>query len=649
MSDREVVNISGSLYLNHDSIKSIVPNIKSIVNEDFTESENRLNGSEKVESDSNKKEGIIYDNSSFNYVAATLPFILNSGSYKLFSLLKEGKTDFKKRKLIDRQSKNKLETDYNEFDVDSSESEEVNRSYKKAKKLLFVEIDSFLKSIDNNLDKQILSFSISNFPNYSNEIIGNLLSMLIEDIFSSDKFQMDAFSWTSTTHGILEFKTVYITLSIRENTDFTNFNKNLPLKIDFVQKNLLKFIKVADSIKLANTILKVNYSENTKKLIEIFTGRLKIENLHVETILDGNEDSDSKLQDYIESKQKEISEYLKKVDDSNNYKPVVISNIDDYKINYKELVDLPKKLLPEIIEGIKEFRLNMVNLENQKNMKRSLEEKKKLKMKFKKLSSSINKAQVIKTNNMDLDQDSGDSSDDDEDQDSMMSDLEFERLQQENMKQKENQKYEAELKLIEINELSEKKVLIDKLHDLQDYEQKRLIKQDELIGTYDKVFINSDSNNEVGELIKYYKTNFDKYIKERKYYRDLETKKDDHNREVNRESDILLNDLLGNENSTNNNGNKGSEKFKIGLKKTPELFNLSKEKLAEVVDSTIPAMRKSVEEYLGEVEEDLVQYLCSSIKNNVDRSSIFEEVSNFMDDDTKAFLDSIFKSLKQNI
>ncbi|GMM38389.1 hypothetical protein DASC09_057280 [Saccharomycopsis crataegensis] len=762
----KLVNITPEYFVNRHDIESIIPSIRQIA--DFS----------TLKEDSIKE---IMNEKVFNFIPGTIPVILDAKANDFISKLKSERNRFKRQKTINNanpKSKDDDHDDDNKMEIDSDDNTDdsgIKRKVESKEKNL-IELQQFANSIRSNLNEQILTVSISKFPNYSNVIIEKLLKKIIQEFLIDEFIQKYkdtqyniSYKWTVSNFENLENKIIYVKFEFSPkkssseksiiNEGFVNLNQDRDIKKSFLLHVFLKFISIMQGLKLENhvrdeynrnrsftTSLQVSCERNTDKLIKMITNEGdkspvakdnedKKEDDHEDDQEDdtgnnkednsSNEDDDQKISEQQKEAEESIESSISKAisasefegtvqfqQELHNYTNDLIkhsrqevkddgedSDSDEkYKVNLKELADLPKTMVPQIVEDIKNFRLGIIRIEKKKQAKKLLEEKKRSKAQIKKMYMSIRESRKKdgRGDLMDIDDDEDDDENDNEHEE-MISDTEYENMKEDEQQEKIEKEFlrqEAHLKYLE---QQTKAKLVATLNDLQNYAadlEQNL--QKKYLDDYDVIFGDEDSeqpnldvskvqNSELIKTIESYNLNHSTYIHKRNISRMAEEKQDKAERKEEekreksqQEAGDFLNSVLG---SNVQENAKQAALFKLNIKvskeeksaenttmhnegisklEEPEDEDMTEEnsasdpvylkagdKLPDIVKGMVPFMNDLLVEYLGMTEEELTGFLTNAIIEKESKESISEEVSNFLDDDTEAFMEKLWCKLEE--
>lgn len=394
-------------------------------------------------------------------------------------------------------------------------------------------------------------------------------------------------------------------------SDFVNLDDNTEFKYEFLKNVFINFLDIMNGLKLSyrfkdefnrnkviSTKLNVAYENNTDKLIQVAKGKIKLnedektDNLKKSDESEGEKDNStpgeaknekknedgteidkvntekttvSKTEEdqkdnlgvqstFVKDARSKILELLKQLmeNTAEEEDPSDYSDIS-HKVNLKELSDLPKRMVPQIIEDIKNFRLSIIKIEKKKQAKKLAEDRRRAKLQIKKMYLSIKQAKKKGRNSGDAEEmDIDDEDDDDYDegqQDEDMSDSEYENIREDAEQEKIEKEFlrqEAQMKHIE--SLTKRK-LLSKFKEVDNYASEVESRLKSNFEDYEILFAGHEDQDEVSfqkhiysldqsklhnaqisNLINMYHTNKSSYLQMRTIEKIEEEKRDEEDR-----------------------------------------------------------------------------------------------------------------------
>lgn len=417
---------------------------------------------------------------------------LSNGSLPLFSSVKELQglkfegfqelSSFikgKKGSILDitANSDGSQEEDNDQVSVDGDQDMIEETQTEKSLEDHFISLSLFQEKLLGRKELQLLTIGVNNLPTgvtRSAGLVAGFLESVIDD-YLVDFLPNDGNSkyfWSFVDNDVVEFKVVFI--------QFRSFEL-LRMVIQIFEKMNLK----------------MHISEGCKKVLE-----------QVETF-ERDEDAE-KVKEYIELISKLSSRKL------HSYKSHgdVVEKLDNlskyynrYRIDPKELVDVPNELVDTVKKEIVEFRLNVLKLEKSKRETQMLNDKRKARMRLRRMLQLNNvSGNLGNSRNEDEDEDEDEYEDENEKQFNEMTDEEYERRRMENVQLNHKKKFELYESSVHKNDIAR----INNIHNFENnikhssYESKLVpSRREKFLEEY--VLHIKESTNSIDKNIQYYK------------------------------------------------------------------------------------------------------------------------------------------------
>ncbi|ODV98053.1 hypothetical protein PACTADRAFT_31465 [Pachysolen tannophilus NRRL Y-2460] len=504
----------------------------------------------------------------------------------------------------------------------------------------FVDIVTFHSKLD--VLGQLLTCVLTKLPNFGGSMfnIESYLNIIM------DFFKIDKYSWSTVSEFDLG--------ESESNPIFLRFEKVIDLL------KIYQFFQHDDDHDLKD---KLHLESNSLEMLNDYKKehQLEIQDSEVYSSLK------QKLENFAISIPKVSASITTEFGLSIDGKDSVASDLLNYKIDQKELVDVPKPLVEEVKKNIIDFRLKVFKDEKAKREKELVADKKKSRLKLKKLFADISKANNTKNDSKSFD----DYEDDDDelmaegyDEDDELNDEEYEKLR----KAKEED-------LIEQKFLNREKLLKQKENKRLAYIEKttrEIINYDQLISTqrekFLKEFVNglTQSNKIDNNLTKFY-LNHQNYLKFRSDVKSNEERLDDIDRKEEEQemfAKAQANEFLSSFNPGNENGEeKKAQPVKLVINKNKEQKEEVQQEKQEKAEKSllknntklISELEAKIEsltmEYLGVKEPQLIQFILNFVVENYpgSKEGLVKELYETLDEDSEIVADQLWNFLKENI
>ncbi|KAI0465249.1 hypothetical protein LJB42_000476 [Komagataella kurtzmanii] len=465
----------------------------------------------------------------------------------------------------------------------------------------FISLSLFEEKLLAQKELQLLTIGVNNLPagiTRSAGLVAGFLESVIDD-YLVDFLPKDGNSkyfWSFVDNDVVEFKVVFI--------QFRSFEL-LRMVVQIFEKMNLK----------------MHISEGCKKVLE-----------QVET-LERDEDTE-KVKEYIELISKLSSRKL------HSYKSHgdVVEKLDNlskyynrYRIDPKELVDVPNELVDTLKMEIVEFRLNVLKLEKSKRETQMLNDKRKARMRLRRMLQLNNvSGNLGNSRNEDEDEDEDEYEDENEKQFNEMTDEEYERRRMENVQLNHKKKFELYESSVHKNDIAR----INNIYNFENnikhssYESKLVpSRREKFLEEY--VLNIKENTNSIDKNIQYYKkhvnyVNFREKVKLKEEAMDAQDREEENfEAKAVQESDQFLQSLV-----------KKSQPQQI----PDSLHQPIIEKINQVIN-----------DLLGMTEESLTRFIFNFFRDNffqLDHSNVeylafIKELEETLDEDARKASDEI--------
>ncbi|KAH3677063.1 hypothetical protein WICMUC_001969 [Wickerhamomyces mucosus] len=449
--------------------------------------------------------------------------------------------------------------------------------------------------------KELSIISIKGFKNLNNLQIEQLLNLLLKD-----------YKWFSLA-DIDDAKILFVKI----------------LGDDVV--NSLKKLQGLQGFKILDKEISIDFAPGTLELLKNYDDLPSITSKDI-----------NQLTDFINSK---IKTPLKKQ-----------SSEMDYIIDEHELKGIPEDLLPQLKRDIKEFRLNVIEIEKKKKEKEKRDALKRHQAQLRLLYKQFSKGEVKQDDEDDEDYD------DDDEEDDGLTDEQFEDKRKSEENEKILKEYEILMKRVE-NQEHKNKELVQKLNQISSYSSK-LSENINLEDAKKGIFFNGSSVDRAAES----KRDEEDRIKEDKELEDLEklqksedflatlnissipsksyvesiqTNDDDHDNTDNNNND--------NDDNNNNKGNTSSEINELKDKINDADIFVTDDELDSILSQLEVKFKGYIVKYLEIEDEELLEYIQIVIKEFKNKSKLIEELQETFDDDGITIGNEIWNDLKNLI
>lgn len=597
-----------------------------------------------------------------SFVPWSIPLVRNEASLDLLRKLDLEKSEFKKRRtehtaLSGNTSKRLKQSVGEATSNDTEENDTVDH---------LEPLNQFSSISSSDVDQQILTLCVVNFPNFHNLATESILNKAVKPLLSEfhNRYSTSSVSykWASSSPDTDEYKIVYVRFTYgKDNTGFINLNTDKEIKLAFVRDVLIRFLNIFEGMSLSRKVeeefnrlrirsetLRVCYDGNTKKLMDMAKENQTIES--------------------VEELRKTVKAFADDVSHHNLEKSTSSLNNADFKqytVNLKELSDLPKKMIPQLEEDIRTFRTNIYEVERKKQARKLQEERRRAKLQIKKMLFPITKSEKSK--------DQASEDEDMESEDDGMTDLQYEEMLQNQIQERAEFEYKKALSRIKLEETNTYKMLLAKADSLKHYEEDiENSKKGSYLKDYELMFGDEDNeeefaniakleNNDLKALVNRYKRDKAAFAQTRLTAKLKEEALDKEDREQEKkEGDIPVQD----------DKNKEKGVFKLLLKKSkandiPEdmkeeppvqkslsideakFYSRSSEEIAKAVAESERFMFSLFEEFLGVEEVELANFIMSSVKEKKPVSEIVQELENVLDDEAEVFMERYWRKLEE--
>lgn len=359
----------------------------------------------------------------------------------------------------------------------------------KPKLLKFVSLDKFQSKNSND---QILSLTVIDLDKFITESLARIESLLT---LECSELGIKQFTWSTIEEEDFEWNPVFV-----------KFHRVV---------DLISFVRYHD--KLPETFGKVVMDENVKTLVD------------QEAAVNVPEDQQALL-----SWEEEVRNL-----------PLITTKRDtdvysDYKVDDRELVDVPKELLDTVKNDIVEFRLRVVKIEKQKREKDALNDKKKSRFKLKKLYHDISNSNAIdeyedKEEDFIMEEDQ-------EGEDEEVDDLEIEAKRQEQLNELKEREFQAK-KLIVVDQDTHRHQLAQSLEVLKQYEQ--TVERKRVKFLHDFVDNVQSTDNKIDNNLEKFYLNHSNYLKFRSAVLRKEQQRDSTEKDLELFIDQLIEEFIG--------------------------------------------------------------------------------------------------------
>ncbi|ANZ73314.1 BA75_01575T0 [Komagataella pastoris] len=551
---------------------------------------------------------------------------LNNGSLPLFSSIKELQglkfEEFQELSSFIKGKKGSIlditanidgsqEEDDDRMSVDENEDMIEETKAEKSLEDHFISLSQFEEKLLAQKELQLLTIGVDNIPSgvtRSAGLVAGFLESVIDDYLVDflPKDENSKYFWSFVDNDVVEFKVVFM--------QFRSF--------ELLQMVIQIFGKMN---------LKIHIPEGSKKILE-----------QVET-LERDEDAD-KVKEYIELISKLSSRKL------HSYKSHgdVVEKLDNlskyynrYRIDPKELVDVPNELVDTVKKEIVEFRLNVLKLEKSKRETQMLNDKRKARMRLRRmiqLNNISGKSGNSRNEDEDEDEDEYEDENENEKQFNEMTDEEYEMRRLENVQLNHKKKFELYESSVHKNDVAR----INSIHNFENnimhssYESKLVpSRREKFLEEY--VLNIKENTNSIDKNIQYYKkhvnyVNFREKVKLKEEAMDAQDREEENSEaKAVRESDQFLQSL--------------------GKKNQPQQIPDSlHEPIIEKIDQVI-------NDLLGMTEESLTRFIFNFFRDNffqLDHSNaeylaFIKELEETLDEDARKASDDIEQFIRVQV
>lgn len=431
---------------------------------------------------------------------------------------------------------------------------------------LLIDIDSIMPS---NLQEQLSTIVLNNFPNLKNNVIEQVLSNTIN--FSTDKTPEPrrSFHWSQIDYEFSDLKVVFIRFGKVEDAKW--------------------FIETYYRIDTLLPKVELNYSHQVRE-------RLADVPSHPET---NQESLKNRLKLMLYASKNFAKPKVHGVEELDQ----VMQSYSNYKVDYNDLIDVPNEMKEGIIKDIIKFRSRMLLIEKENRQKQIEQERVVTKNKLNELFKGIEKTEQEKKKKEE--QSTSEVAIKEEvvtipEQFESLNDEEYSKMIDEREANEYSQEYQSRLANFSKHHASEKSKLEFKLEKLLNYESNLI----ELKLSH----IENMRNYEKSEVSTLYTYRYNDYLKQRNAKRSLELRMDAEDAaaeekeltEIEQEPDVPI------------KKKKLDVNDKLKLSNLPDLQFLTAD-MKERIHDKINAL---VEEYLGIQDDFLVDVIKQHIEVN---------------------------------
>ncbi|VEU21960.1 DEKNAAC102961 [Brettanomyces naardenensis] len=323
-----------------------------------------------------------------------------------------------------------------------------------------------------------------------------------------------------------------------------------------------------------------------------------------------------------------------------NHKPVDAEEYSNqYRVDPADIADIPVDMVQTVKEGIVDFRLHAIKVENEEREKRQLEDKRKTRVKLRRLFQDVNQNSGetgSERSKDDAEEEMEDIQVDGTDKRGEVGDKELEKLQEERIKDRTNVFYGERLEGVR-----RKDAYRSKLSGKFSTSIKHDVYLKETIPTARKRFMSTfvngiqDTNNKIDENFNYY-VRHNKYLQYRSKSKLEEERKDAFDRDdegkeldvAEETSTFLASFDTAKEKPVRISIKKKSKSQVSSARRTRSSSDIfSREEVLSKIRSNVES---TVEEYLGVKEKSLVEFIMDFLQKNYSKGAASSEYREFV-------------------